>query len=72
MVLRGQRDHGEEGGCQFELVGRGGTPPESCGYRSGGVGSQPRTLDLPLPLPKHTSCLLSFYTAMESRGAHWK
>lgn len=24
------------------------------------------------PLPKHTSCLLSFYTAMESRGAHWK
>lgn len=39
VVRRGQGDHGEEGDCQFELVGRGGTPPESCGYRSGGVGS---------------------------------
>lgn len=25
----------EEGGCQFGLVGKGGPPPESCGYRRG-------------------------------------
>lgn len=69
VVLRGQGDLGEEGGCQFELVGRGGTPPESCGYRSGGVGSQPTNPgSSPLPLPKHTSCLLSFYTVVGSRG----
>lgn len=72
MVLRGQGDLGEEGGCQFELVGRGGTPPESCGYRSGGVGSQPTNPgSSPSPSPSTPAVSFLFILWWEVE-AHWK
>lgn len=58
----------EEGGCRFGLVGRGGPPPESCGYRRGELVLGQQTLDPLSPLPQRTSCLLSFYTVVGSRG----
>lgn len=51
---RSERAEGplEEVGCQFGLVGRGGPPPESCGYRRGELIVSQQTLDPLFPLPQ--------------------
>lgn len=66
---RGPERPQEKGGCQFGLVGRGGPPPESCGYRKGELVLSQQALGAPSPSPMCTSCLLSFYTVVGSTGS---
>lgn len=48
------------GTCQFGLVGRGGPPPESCGYRRGELVLSQQTLDPLSPLPQARQLSLFF------------
>lgn len=59
----------EEGACQFGLVGRGGPPPENCGYRRGELVLSQQTLDPLFPLPQaHQLSPFFLYCGGKERG----
>lgn len=66
-LLRAKRPL-EESGCQFGPIGRGGPPPESCGYKGGSWFLANKPWIPSPPSPMHTSCLFSFYTVVGSGG----